>query len=216
MLRGGLKQIGDDGNGFTRARRLARFRPCRIDRPFRPVIHRRLRQHIIIERDLLPLAALGISAAAFFRDRTPIGARLLLEGRARLQIFLQLAAIFRNRLRRSRLRICIYRCCWHDDAQLRRRQQQRERKDSGAAANRRREHVTCLGRRMGKANGSRNTALILRSALLRASRRMATGSKVRDARKCALLTMRTPHSCSTPLALTSWDHFFSSWSMKAA
>ena len=61
-------------------------------------------QHIIVERDLLSAAPLGVAAAPLLGDLAPIGAGLLVEGRARRLIFLQLAAIFEHGRRRAALR----------------------------------------------------------------------------------------------------------------
>ncbi|MGY4166657.1 hypothetical protein ACVIM8_000730 [Bradyrhizobium sp. USDA 4529] len=94
-------QIGGHRKRLGRTRRLAflLFR-SRIDRPLRTLIDRRLLQHVIVQRDLHAVAPLGIAAAPLLGDRVPIGARVLLEGGARLLIFLQLAAILHDRLRR--------------------------------------------------------------------------------------------------------------------
>ena len=110
----------------------------RIDRPLRPGIERRLGQHVIVERDGLAIAPLGVAAAPLLGDRGPIGAGLCLERGARFLIFLQLAAIFRDRLRRGRLRHRVRRRggkqCIHRDG-VRRAHQQRERDKAKTEAN---------------------------------------------------------------------------------
>ena len=137
LLGGGFQEIGDHRNRLALARRLL-FLRLRIDRPLRPAIDRRLRQHIIVERNGLAFPPLGVAALSFLRDRRPIGARLLLERGARFLIFFQLAAIFGDRLRRGRLRHRIggrgreyVRIHRHG----RRAREQRERDKSGTHAN---------------------------------------------------------------------------------
>lgn len=61
-------------------------------------------QHVIVERDLLPAAPLGITAFPLLGDLTPIGAGFLVKGRARRLILLQLAAIFQHGGRHAALR----------------------------------------------------------------------------------------------------------------
>ena len=75
------QQIGDHGDGLSLGaiRGLLRFW---IHRPLRPVIERRMLQHVVIERDLLPAAPLGIATFPLLRDLAPIGAGFLIEGAA--------------------------------------------------------------------------------------------------------------------------------------
>ncbi|MET4717543.1 hypothetical protein ABIF63_001649 [Bradyrhizobium japonicum] len=61
-------------------------------------------QHIIVERDLLSAAPLGVAAFPLLGDLAPIGTRLLVEGRARRLIFGELAPIFEHRGRGPTLR----------------------------------------------------------------------------------------------------------------
>ena len=80
LLGGGLQQVGDDGNIFALATgRLRLLRRQWVDRPLRPDIDRRLRQHIIVERDGLVLAPLGVAAAPLLGDRIPVCTGFLLE-----------------------------------------------------------------------------------------------------------------------------------------
>src|SRR6266446_10394608 len=159
MLRGGFQQIRDERNalalaGFARLLGLGRG----TNRPPRPRIDRRLRQHIIVERDGLALSPLGAAAAPLLGDRIPVGTGLLVERRAGLEIFLQLAAVFRDRLRGSGLRHRAGRCCRKgrglDSRRLRRDQQQRERNISGMA-NRMKKHRPVVSS-MGGASQPRN------------------------------------------------------------
>src|ERR1700675_3170779 len=76
----------------------------RTHRPLRPSINRWLRQHVIIERDWLMVAAFGVASAPLVANRLPIGASFLVECGARFLVFPELAAIFRGRLWRRRLR----------------------------------------------------------------------------------------------------------------
>jgi hypothetical protein len=90
-------------------------------------------------------APLGVAAPPLLGDRTPIGAGLLLERRARFLIFPQLAPIFRDRLRRCRLCPGITSTWRRTRARIDRRrrlddQQQCQRKISGTGTNRMREH----------------------------------------------------------------------------
>ena len=125
MRRGGFQEIGDHRKRLALAGLVVGLR---IHRPLRPVVQRRLRQDIIIERDGLALAPLGVAAAPFFGNRGPVGFGFLLERGARRLIFLQLAAIFRDRLRRRRLR-----------HRIRRRRRQRVHGQSRRRTRRKRE-----------------------------------------------------------------------------
>ncbi|MBA7475914.1 hypothetical protein ES707_11289 [subsurface metagenome] len=93
VVRRGLNQIRHHRD------RLARwpFGRRRIDRPLRPGIDRWLGQHVVVERDLLTGAPLGIAAAPLLGDRIPVG----FEGRLCLLPLLQLAAIFGHGLWRD-------------------------------------------------------------------------------------------------------------------
>ena len=82
------------------ARRRLR-RAGRIRRPRRSGIDRRLRQHVVLEHDLLVVATLGIARAPLVGDRGPVRAGLLFELLARRPVGLELALIVvRRRLRR--------------------------------------------------------------------------------------------------------------------
>src|SRR6266536_115182 len=139
MLGGGLEQIGNHGNLLARTRRLLLlFLRLRINRPLRPGIDRRLGQHVIIGRDRLPIAPLGVAAAPLFRDRAPVGAGLFLERGARFLIFPELALVFRDGLRRRGLSHRIGRRGRHGlfgRHGARRDRQQRERDKSKPEAN---------------------------------------------------------------------------------
>ena len=186
MLCGSLQQIRNQRNCLTLARRpLLLFLRFRINRALRPGIDRRLRQHVVVERNGYPLAALGVAAAPLLGDRAPIGARLRVERGARLLIFLQLAAVFGNRLRRG---------------SLRERIGDHRRQRAGAD-----RHGT------RRAHGQRERQTSQREANQLPMHRLLVASAPA---KSAL--NRPLHSCSTPLAFTSSDHFFASLSMKSA
>ncbi len=149
MIRCRFQEVRNERNSFALARLFFRLGlGGRIHRTLRSAVDRRLRQHVVLERDRLPIAPLGVAAAPLLGNRTPIGAGFLLERRARLLIFAELAAIFRDRLRRCGLRHRAGRRRRERGGVhrrgLRRDQQQRERESSGTRANRMRAHPTCL------------------------------------------------------------------------
>ena len=80
MFGGGLEEIGDYGNGLGLTRRRLRLGlRLRTNRALRPGIDRRLGQHVVIERDLLAIAPLGVAAAALFRRSRSSRRRLPLQ-----------------------------------------------------------------------------------------------------------------------------------------
>ena len=87
---------------FLRLRRIARFRRAAIDR--------RLRQHIIVERDLFTARAFRRPQMPLCGNRAPIRLGRGRVARLDLQIFGQSAAILDHRGRKRRRRHC--RCGW--------------------------------------------------------------------------------------------------------
>ena len=75
MLGGGFQEIGDHRQRLALARRLL-FLRLRINRPLRTAVDRRLRQHVIVQRNGLTFPALGVAALSLLGDRRPIGPRL--------------------------------------------------------------------------------------------------------------------------------------------
>ena len=75
-----LQEIADHWNRLVLPRRPC-FRRLRfgIHRPLRPGIDRRLREHVVVERDGEMLAPFGVTATTLLHNRIPISARLFLE-----------------------------------------------------------------------------------------------------------------------------------------
>src|SRR5665213_4566246 len=94
------------------------------------------------------LAPLGVAAAPLIGDRVPVGAGVRLERGAGFLIVPQLAAVFRDRLRRYGLRPRVSdrgrQRAGIDGAGLRRDQQQREREVARTRANRMRWHPSVV------------------------------------------------------------------------